>query len=103
MCMYVINKLYLGYIYVCVPSIFDYSIYKITYFILIRVNNMLPECFVVIIPLLSYQLTLVYAQSILTCSAQCICHSMYIHTYTHTYDHVQYIFICNHLTCLHTN
>ena len=86
-CMYVIDKLYLGYIYVCAPPIFDYRIYEITYSILIRVNNMLPECFAVhmIIPLLSYQLTLIYAQSILTCSAQCTCHSMYIHTCTRTY------------------
>ena len=68
----------------CVPSTLDYGIYKITYLILIRVNNMLPGCFAVIILLLSYQLTLVYVQSILTCNVQCICHSMYIHTYTHT-------------------
>ena len=70
-CMYVIDKLYLGYIYiyVCVPSALDYGIYKIMYLILIRVNNMLPGCFTVIILLLSYQLTLIYAQSILRCSA----------------------------------
>ena len=83
--MYVIDKFYLGYIYVYVPSTLDYSIYKIMYLILIRVNNMLPGYFAVIIPLLSYQLTLIYAQSILTCSAQCTCHSMYIHTCTRTY------------------